>query len=269
MQDCLIAIGSNLGDRQALFDAVYERLSRSDGIGEIQASTPLETIAVGGPDRQAGFLNGAIRLQCELEPQELHRQLVEIESTSGRVRRTRWGPRALDLDLLLYGRRQLELPDLIVPHPRMSFRRFVLEPALEIADDMIHPPSGQTIGQLVNRLNRARNLILCVDGNREDDCLSTMLDEIRDRTDATWDLRMVRYLKEYRELAVTAKLVTYFQESTQTDEMRPSSTEREGLIREAKTFPGPTLRLPSNLSQAEVELRAAIAAMAPSDQDQD
>lgn len=263
MHDCLIAIGSNQGDRRALFDAVCERLDQTDGLSRIQASRPLETQAVGGPDHQDGFLNGAIRMQCGLTPQELHQVLVRMESDSGRVRRIRWGPRTLDLDLLLYGREQLDSPDLIVPHPRMSFRRFVLEPAMEIAADMIHPPSGQTIVQLVDRLNSARNQVLCVVSRQREQFANTMLEQVRRQSDAGWDLSVVCQLGAYRELAKTAKLVAYFHDPANGDELPGSGRESEEVEMEARAFAGPTLRLPRDPKQAHIELVAAISAMAP------
>jgi 2-amino-4-hydroxy-6-hydroxymethyldihydropteridine diphosphokinase len=118
-----------------------------------------ETKPAGGP-QQAVYLNAAATLETTLSPQQLLAQLQRIENELGRVRNERWGPRTIDLDLLLYDQLELETPELMLPHPRMSFRRFVLEPAAEVAAEMVYPVNGWTILQLLQHLNRQNRLIV-------------------------------------------------------------------------------------------------------------
>lgn len=151
--DSLISFGSNLGRRHEYLTAALESLWEIDGLQNLVASDPVVTKAVGGPEDQPNFLNAVFRVTTTLSPQSLHQHLLEIEEQLGRERRTRWGSRKIDLDLLLHGQMELDEPDLIVPHPRMSFRRFVLEPAIEIAADMVHPSSGCTLAELVEKIN--------------------------------------------------------------------------------------------------------------------
>jgi hypothetical protein len=102
------------------------------------------------------FLNGAVRVETSLAPQALLDALLAIETSLGRRREARWGPRTIDLDLLLYGNLVQETPDLVVPHPRMAWRRFVLEPAAEVGGSLLHPSTGWTVAELLDHLNTAR-----------------------------------------------------------------------------------------------------------------
>jgi 2-amino-4-hydroxy-6-hydroxymethyldihydropteridine diphosphokinase len=155
MATCLIALGANLGDRRAALDWAVGRLREHTEIHAVTLSDWVATQPVGGPDGQGGFLNGAVRLETSLGPEALLAVLRETEQRLGRVAGRRWAARVLDLDLLLYDQRVIDTPALIVPHPRMSFRRFVLVPAVQIARDMIHPTIGWTLGDLLNHLDTA------------------------------------------------------------------------------------------------------------------
>ena len=199
MHECLIAFGSNEGNRQEAYLAVVQRLNQTQGLQVIATSTLLVTDAVGSQSQQSEYLNGAIGIESSLEPAGLHQRLIEIENELGRVRRERWGSRTIDLDLLLYGQEQVYTENLVVPHPRMSFRRFVLEPASQIAGHMVHPPSGQTLQQLVSRLNEADDLILCVGGHPIEEVLPEIAVETRGDSGSQWDLRSVKSLEKYRE----------------------------------------------------------------------
>ena len=155
MPECLVGLGSNLGDRAAQLTRAVDALAGTSGIERVQASRFVETPPLGGPAGQPGYLNAAVRFSATLSPQASWQLLSQIERDAGRCRETRWGPRTLDLDLLLYGDSILRTPELTVPHPRMVFRDFVLEPAVQIAPELIHPQLGGTLAQLREHLSTA------------------------------------------------------------------------------------------------------------------
>ena len=155
MATCLLGLGANLGDRIATLDAAVERLTRDPRVSVRRRSRWIETAAIGGPAAQPGFLNGALFVETTLAPRALLQLLREIEHALGRERSGRWHPRTIDLDLLLYDDLVVSDVDLVVPHPRMAVRRFVLEPAAEIAPDFWHPSTGWTVAQLLAHLNTA------------------------------------------------------------------------------------------------------------------
>ncbi len=155
MAQALIGLGSNLGDRRSYLQAALDALANCGDIRLLAASSFHETKPVGGPAGQDAFLNAAATLETSLPPKALLERLQEIESRLGRTRGERWSSRTMDLDLLLYDERVLQTPRLTLPHPRMAFRRFVLEPAVEIAPEMRHPVIGWTIRQLWEHLNTA------------------------------------------------------------------------------------------------------------------
>ena len=144
-----LGLGSNLGDREANL-ARARQLLGTRGFRESAASAVYETEPVGGPP-QGPFLNQAIGGDDALPARALLAACLEIEQQLGRVRRERNGPRTLDLDILLYGDLVSDEPGLVVPHPRMHERRFVLEPLVEIAAGVRHPVSGATLGELLER----------------------------------------------------------------------------------------------------------------------
>ncbi len=147
-----IALGANTGDRRANLRTALARLGDMDGIGVIKVSSLLENPAVGGPPDSPAFLNAAAELQTTLAPLDLLTRMLAIEQSLGRVRREKWGPRPIDLDLLLYGQEVLDEPGLTVPHPLMHERQFVLEPLAEIAPNVVHPILKQTARQMLARL---------------------------------------------------------------------------------------------------------------------
>jgi 2-amino-4-hydroxy-6-hydroxymethyldihydropteridine diphosphokinase len=132
-----VGLGSNLGDRELNLRRALERLEE---LGPVRASSFRETDPIGVTD-QPKFLNAAAELATELPPAELLERLLEIERELGRDRATerRWGPRVIDLDLLLFGEEAIDEPGLTVPHPRLADRRFVLEPLCELNEDLTLP----------------------------------------------------------------------------------------------------------------------------------
>lgn len=146
-----IALGSNLGNSLSNLQEALKILAHTPGVTLQAQSSWYQTAAVGPP--QPDYINSCALLEVELTPQELLNSLLKIEAQFGRVRRERWGPRTLDLDLLLFDDLILETPTLQLPHPRMTERAFVLVPLAEIAPNWIEPVSGKAIAQLVQRVD--------------------------------------------------------------------------------------------------------------------
>jgi 2-amino-4-hydroxy-6-hydroxymethyldihydropteridine diphosphokinase len=142
-----VGIGSNLGDREENLARAIELLAAEDGVELTAVSEIRETEPV-GPVAQGPFLNGAVRIETDLGPRELLERLLAVELRLGRVRRERFGPRTIDLDLLLYGDDVLDEPGLTVPHPRLHERRFALEPLSDLAPGLEIPGKGAISGLL-------------------------------------------------------------------------------------------------------------------------
>jgi len=147
---CAVALGSNLGDSRQTLAAAVEHLAHLPGISLHAQSSWYRTKAVGPP--QPDYLNACVVLSVEMAPQLLLETLGKIETQFGRVRQERWGPRSLDLDILLYDDLILNTPTLQLPHPRMRERAFVLAPLAEIAPDWVEPVSGWAIAELLQRV---------------------------------------------------------------------------------------------------------------------
>ena len=136
MSRCAIGLGSNLGDRITHLDAAVVGLA---SIGRVRAVSPIyETAPIGGPE-QDPFLNAVVVVDTAHTPHGLLRALLIIERGRGRVRQTRWGPRTLDLDVILWERLSISEEGLTIPHPRMAERRFVLEPLHDVWPDATMP----------------------------------------------------------------------------------------------------------------------------------
>jgi len=147
-----IALGSNLGDRQAHMDFAVGELRRL--IQPIRLSAFIETDPVDVPDVQSPFLNGVVVGETTLAPGDLLAALLAIERMRGRQRPHRHAARTLDLDLILYGDWVVNEPGLAVPHPRFRERRFVLAPLAEVAGEWVDPVTGQTVSALLLALPR-------------------------------------------------------------------------------------------------------------------
>ncbi len=146
-----LALGSNMGDSQAILEAAIATLVQTPGIFLEARSNWYKTKAVGPP--QPDYLNGCVALQVEMLPHELLENLLKIERQFGRVRQERWGPRTLDLDLLLYDDFIVDTPNLQIPHPGIRDRAFVLVPLAEIASDWVEPVSGRVIKELLKEVD--------------------------------------------------------------------------------------------------------------------
>lgn len=160
---CLIGCGANEGARREQLNQAIDMLRFMPGVRLVDVSQFLETLPVGGPPGQSPYLNAACLIETTFKPAEVLDMLLAVENTLHRSRETRWGPRTIDLDLLLYDDCVLKTECLQVPHPRMTTRRFVLEPAAAIAADLKHPVAGCTIRELLENISE-RHLHVAVVG---------------------------------------------------------------------------------------------------------
>ncbi len=150
MTKAYVGLGANLGDREEMLQRAVELLAAEPGIEVVAVSSFRETEPVGYVDQPA-FLNGACAVETELSPHDLLDRLLAIERALGRERGKgpRWGPRTIDLDLLLYGQETVDEPGLTVPHPRLSERPFALEPLVEL-DAGLRLPDGRGLQGLLS-----------------------------------------------------------------------------------------------------------------------
>lgn len=144
-----VALGSNLGDREANLNRAVELL-KQHGVDVVKVSTFIETEPYGVTD-QPRFLNGACMVKTELEPLELLRLLLSVEKEMGRVRLRHWGERNIDLDLLLFEDVLMDTEELRLPHPDMANRDFVMLPLAELVPDLKHPILQKTMLELAQK----------------------------------------------------------------------------------------------------------------------
>lgn len=152
---CLVGLGSNLGDRREYLSQAILALDNGTDTRILAKSRFYESKAAGGPTTQPKYLNVVVLVETALDPLAFLSRSQAIEQSAGRTREVRWAPRTLDIDLLLFDDVVLDSPTLCLPHPRMGFRRFVLEPAAEIAPTLRHPVFGLTIFQLLSHLDES------------------------------------------------------------------------------------------------------------------
>jgi 2-amino-4-hydroxy-6-hydroxymethyldihydropteridine diphosphokinase len=146
-----VGLGSNEGDREGYLVAALEAFSRIDAVAVLRCSSLFDSAPVGPP--QPRYLNAVVELECGLPPLRLLTILQRIEQDLGRRREgVRWGPRPIDLDILLWDGEVVAEPNLQVPHLELHKRRFALEPLVELAPDMKHPVLGVTVRELLTRL---------------------------------------------------------------------------------------------------------------------
>jgi 2-amino-4-hydroxy-6-hydroxymethyldihydropteridine diphosphokinase len=145
-----IGLGSNLGDRELQLAKAVEYLSRIDAAAVLRHSSLYESAAIGPP--QPRYLNAVVEMECALAPEKLMTILKQIETDLGRVPSGRWGARAIDLDILLWGDRLIAKANLQVPHLELHSRRFALEPLCELNADAVHPALGRTVRQLLQEV---------------------------------------------------------------------------------------------------------------------
>ena len=149
-----LGLGANLDDPRRQLSEALKRLNAADEVEVTRVSTFYRNPPL-GPENQPWYVNAAARVRTRLGPEELLRLLQQVEAALGRVRGEHWGPRRLDLDLLLYNGEVIFAPNLVVPHPEMHRRGFVLVPLAEIAPQAWHPVLGKSAGDLLAELNPA------------------------------------------------------------------------------------------------------------------
>ena len=132
MYTCYIGVGANLGNRRKNIKLAIKKITALKKTKVIKVSKLIKSDPVGGPPGQGKYLNGAVKIKTELLPGTLLKELKKIEHELGRVKTVRNGPRVIDLDILLYADKMINTKKLVIPHPRMFFRDFVIKPLLEV-----------------------------------------------------------------------------------------------------------------------------------------
>ncbi|MBW1734189.1 MAG: 2-amino-4-hydroxy-6-hydroxymethyldihydropteridine diphosphokinase [Deltaproteobacteria bacterium] len=158
-----VGVGSNMGDKLSNCRKAVRLVGGMEDTSLVERSPFYRTEPLGLTD-QDWYLNGVIGIQTYLSPQDLLRSLLSIETHMGRVRNERWGPRIIDLDILLYGNRVIDETNLTIPHPLMHRRRFVLIPMVQLDPDLIHPVLGRTMKELSDDLSGEGQAVAPVDG---------------------------------------------------------------------------------------------------------
>ncbi|AYC30672.1 2-amino-4-hydroxy-6-hydroxymethyldihydropteridine diphosphokinase [Paenisporosarcina cavernae] len=150
MNTAFLSLGTNMGDREGNLREALRLLTKTDHLHVKKMSSIYETAPVGYLD-QGSFLNCVVQVECEQSADELLEICMQVEQTLGRVRDIRWGPRCIDLDILLFNHDNIESEKLIIPHPRMHERGFVLVPLVEIDPQGVHPVLQRSLQDLVKQ----------------------------------------------------------------------------------------------------------------------
>ena len=158
MERVFVGLGTNIEPREERLLKAREELYALPGVSPVAESKVYEAEPWGVTD-QPMFLNQVVEIRCACEPEELLRQLKELERLLGRESRRRWGPREVDLDILAFGRRRIDTTDLTIPHAELARRAFVLGPWRDIAPDWRHPVTGKTIEDLWEALANEQKTI--------------------------------------------------------------------------------------------------------------
>jgi 2-amino-4-hydroxy-6-hydroxymethyldihydropteridine diphosphokinase/dihydroneopterin aldolase/2-amino-4-hydroxy-6-hydroxymethyldihydropteridine diphosphokinase len=158
-----IGIGSNIGDKTANCQTAVECLAEAGQVISVSSFYYTEPV---GYKEQEDFINAVAILETNRSPVELLAICHVIEDRLGRRRTVRWGPRTVDLDIILYGDLVVNRPDLVIPHPLMAVRKFVLAPLVEIAPEVMHPVLNKTMIQLLRELQNTHTVMKCKSGNK-------------------------------------------------------------------------------------------------------
>lgn len=159
-KEIFLGLGGNLADPLAAFRQVRDDLEANPEVSCCRSSALYQTPAVGGPPGQPDYLNAALRCHTTLSAHELLACCQQMEDRAGRQRVEHWGPRTLDIDLLLYDKELIDDPHLTIPHPRLDSRHFVLLPLVDLAPDLEHPGLGLSLQELLDRLPPAEGIRL-------------------------------------------------------------------------------------------------------------
>ena len=267
MTQCLIAVGCNQGECRNTIRQAAQKIDDLPETRWVSSSRLVESQPVGAFD--GSFLNGVFRVDTELGPHQLLEHLLQIEQEAGRDRSGTSNNRPLDLDLLLFGQEIIQTPELTVPHPRMTFRRFVMEPAAELVPEMMHPALGAPLGQLWEQLQIRSNLIAILVPS------SFPIDDVSEQStsDILWVVPNSPAVSTENLLQKTpdshAWVVVL---SAQAEQLTPlqdqiklqiyMASENHAFIEKRNPFSGPTWEIPfSQLNELSLQVEAAIQSM--------